>query len=645
MVRSLGGRLALLLAAAAAALAAYTAAPHRSARAGAARRAASLEWDVVVVGGGSAGAVVASRLSADPSLRVLLLEAGGELEPNWMTRVPLVSALLQHSRIDWAFDTVPQEHSSRGLKRNVSQWPRGKVLGGSSVLNYMAWVRGAREDYERWRDEFGAEGWGYEDVLPFFRRAERCYFGQGASSAERELSPLRGADGALAIRMEQPTLREASKRFLRACAADERIGAVDDYNGETMLGSGHTQCNIDEGGRRQDTARTYLRRELRRGRPNLHVVTRAHAARVVFGRESGTGEPVAKGVEFIADALGPEAPLMAPLAAGGEVVLSSGAVGTPLILQRSGVGPADLLKSTGIDVVVANDNVGANLQDHIFTPLAADTNALSLHAGMINPATISDYLSEGSGPLASDFIEVTAFLSTGARPDLHGAPDIQLHFVPARGDTVYCKAMGFGEEWCDAMWRAQMGGVDSYNMLPTLLHPLSTGHVNVSSADPLAPPRIDPNYLSDEHGTDVRTLREGLRIVTGLIASEHFRDINVGLTMPFNYPQAFRDEVGLPPRPGDEPTWLLPNATDEAFWEAYIRHVALTVYHPTSTCAIGAANGSSCALPDMSVRGVRGVRVADASAMPAITSGNTNAPCIMLGERAAELVAAALRAR
>ena len=503
----------------------------------------------------------------------------------------------------------------------------------------VAWVRGAAADFDRWRDALGVAGWGARDVEPAYRRAERCFYPEGSGEEEEPLATGRGASGTVPIRMRQPSLRTASARFLAAVEAKGVAPLVEDYNvwPGGMPGAGHTQANIGEGGGRQATATTYLGRALRRERAaNLRVLTRAHVGRVLFDKSSGDrGEPRATGVEFYAEALGANAPLVARLAEGGEVVLSAGAVGTPLILQRSGVGPRELLEPLGIDVVVANANVGANLQDHIFTPLAVLTNTSTLGNHAITPGAIGEYARGATGPLASDLIEVMAFVDLGTHNETRGAPDIQFHFVPSRADPIYCSAMGFNGTWCDEMVKADAAGVDSYLLLPTLLHPRSTGTINITAADPLAPPAIDANYLSDQR--DVRALVRGLQLAADMIASSPLREISTGLMNCVNWPQSFVDKTGLT-SPESSPNWNLPNASDEEFWEEYVRTFSLTVYHPTSTCAMGAAEGDSCALPDLRVRGTRGLRVADASAMPDIVSGNTNAACIMIGERVAELM-------
>lgn len=520
-------------------------------------------WDYVVVGAGSAGCVLAARLSEDPTVRVLLLEAG-DRDNDKNVAVPAAFSKLFPGRHNWGYRTEPEpECDDREM-----YWPRGKMLGGSSSLNAMIYIRGHRLDFDGWRDA-GCDGWGYDDVLPYFRRSE---------DNQRGASRWHGADGPMRV-ADQRSPSALSHDYV---AAGEAAGLTrnDDFNGAEQDGVGLYQVT-QRGGRRESTATAFLRPAMKR--PNLEVRTLAQATRVVVedGRAVGVEAQIGDRREvFRADR---------------EVLLAGGAINSPQLLLLSGVGPADELRALGIDVVVDAPNVGRNLQDHVsigggFTT----TGPVSYFDADKRPKAIASWLLRHRGPFSSPVAEGGGFLRTDSSLP---APDIQLLFGPAlfvQHGLEPAPGHGFS--------------VGCY-----LLQPRSTGTITLRSADPLAPAAIAPRYFSD--ADDLRVLTEGLH-----------RSFDIAAQAPLQRHAAGR---------------YLPDAdidmTSPADVERFVRARAETMYHPTSTAAMG-PNDTDVLDPQLRVRGVDGLRVVDASAFPVVPRGNTNAPTIMLAERAVDLL-------
>ncbi len=518
-------------------------------------------FDYVIVGAGSAGCVVAARLSEDPSVRVLLLEAGHR-DTAREVGIPAAFSLLFKGRLDWAFSTEPEA----GCDGRAMYWPRGKVLGGSSSLNAMVYIRGAQADYDGWRDA-GCTGWGFADVLPYFRRSE---------DNSRGADAFHGTGGPLPV-SDQRSPSVLSRAFVQA-AQDVGIPANPDFNGPRQYGAGLYQVT-QRRGQRASTAAAFLRPALRRR--NLEVRTLAHATRVVVERGRAVGVEVDFGGRrevFHADR---------------EVVLCGGAIGTPQLLQLSGIGPADELRALGIDVVVDAPNVGRNLQDHISSGLAFHCNQpITYFDADKRKGNLVRYLVGRSGPFSSNIAEAGAFVRTQA--DL-SAPDLQFHFGPVIFlDHGLTPAPGHG-----------------FSLGPCLLQPRSRGTVTLRSADPLAAPAIRANYYSEPD--DLRTMLEGLRIAKEIAAAPALRRYEAGRFLP------------------------VPGADDDASLTAHLRVRSETLYHPTSTAAMGASDDAVCD-PQLRVRGVEGLRVVDASVLPTVPRGNTNAPVIMVAERAVDLM-------
>ena len=519
--------------------------------------------DYVIVGAGSAGCVLANRLSEDPSVRVALIEAGGkDRHPN--IKIPAAFAKQFKTRLDWDLATEPEPHCD-----NRSLYiPRGKGLGGSSSMNAMLYVRGNPLDYEGWV-EAGATGWGWDDVLPYFLKAEDNE--RGASEYHATGGPLRVED--------ERSPRPLTGRFLAACA-EAGVPRIDDYNGPEQDGAALVQVT-QRGGRRWSSADAYLRPALKR--PNLEVVTGA----LVSGLEIEGG--AARGVRYSRRRGGERV-----ARAEREVILSAGAIGSPQLLLLSGIGPADQLRRLGLPVRCDLPGVGENLQDHPYVTCVWDVPAGGSLADAEKPKALLEYLFRKTGPLTSTVAEAFAFIRS--RPGLP-APDLQFHFAPA-----YFVDNGFEEYDGHAITSG-----------PVLVRPKSRGWVRLRSADPGAKPRILTNSLAEDE--DVAALRAGVERAREIAAAGPLAEV-----------------VGRELFPGPEVD------TDEAIAADARRRVEL-LYHPVGTCRMGGGEDAVVG-PDLRVRGLENLRVADASVMPLIPSGNTNAPTIMVAEKAADLIRA-----
>jgi choline dehydrogenase len=516
--------------------------------------------DYVVVGAGSAGCVLANRLSEDPAVRVLLVEAGGkDRHPN--IKIPAAFAKQFHTALDWDFATEPEPHCD-GRSLFI---PRGKSLGGSSSMNAMLYVRGRPLDYDLWEAE-GASGWGWEDVRPYFLKAEHNE--RGASEHHAVGGPLNVAD--------ERSPRPLTRRFLEAA---ERVGIprISDYNGPEQDGASMVQVT-QRNGRRWSAADAYLRPAQRR--PNLEVRTGSHVARIELEGDRAVGVR-------LRDRRGREEVVRAER----EVVLSAGTIGSPQLLMLSGIGPADHLREVGIDVAVDAPAVGANLQDHPYVVCVWESTVPESLFGADKPRPLLEWLLRRSGPLTSTVAEAFAFVRS--RPGLPAA-DLQYHFAPAY-------FVNHGAEEFDG---------HAFTMGPVLISPKSRGHIRLASADPTAKPRIFTNTLAEPD--DVAALVTGVELAREIAGAEPLAAAR-----------------GREIYPG-------PDARDDADVEAFVRRTVELIYHPSGTCRTG---GEDAVLdPDLRVRGVEGLRVADASVFPVIPGGNTNAATIMVAERAADLV-------
>jgi len=526
----------------------------------------SQSFDYIVVGAGSAGCVLANRLTASGRHRVLLLEAGGRDSNIWI-HIPLgYGKLFNDRRNNWLYSTEPEPDMDN---RRLIQ-PRGKVLGGSSSINGLLYIRGQREDFDHWR-QLGNTGWSFEDVLPYFRRSE---------DQELGADDLHGAGGPLAVSnvSEPHALCEA---FIEA-AQQAGYPRNDDFNGPTQEGAGYFQLTA-RNGRRCSTAVGYLREAKRR--PNLKVVTGALASRILFSGRSAAGvEYRVGGTTHVAHA-------------NAEVIVSGGAFNSPQLLQLSGLGPAGLLQSHGIPVIADMPGVGADLQDHL---------QVRMQYRCTEPITMNDVINSWRHRMAAGLRYILfrkGLLTIGAgyaggffrtRPDIE-TPDVQVHFIIFSGDSAGATLHpfpGFIASVCQ-------------------LRPESRGFVHIKSADPGVPPAIRPRYLSSAFDCD--TVVAGMKLLRGIMRQPAMRRYIAEERAP--KPDCASDEDLL----------------------AFARATGSTVFHPTSTCRMG-QDATAVVDERLRVRGIERLRVVDASIMPTLVSGNTNAAAVMIGEKGADMV-------
>ena len=528
------------------------------------------EFDVVVVGAGSAGCVLAARLTENPGISLCAIEAGGRDRNPWIHIPRGFGKLVPNPNLNWGYETEPEP----GLGGRSIIWPRGKVVGGSGSINGLVFLRGAPSDYDEWQ-RLGARGWGYRDVLPYFKRMEHCVDGP---------DEWRGSGGPMTItNVKRPST--VAKAFVEAC---ERLQYQrnPDFNGERIDGVGFAPLNVHNGWRRS-TAVGYLRPNLKR--KNLELMTRTHVRKILFeGRR-------AVGVEVERDGQ------VQRIGARRELILSGGAINSPVLLLASGIGPARELTPHGIDVKLDLPGVGKNLQDHYQASFAFKTDSGdTLNEAVMNPlksaAMALQWLFTGTGQLAVGATEATLFAKSSPTEPV---PDIQYQVLNFSSDSL---KLGL-HRW------------PGFTFIFSVCRPKSRGEITLRDPAGRTPPRILANYLTDPD--DVRIMLAGFRIARQIAATEPFASLVT---------------EQIRPQPGIE--------SDDEIAD-FIRKVGSTVYHPCGTCRMGEDDG---AVVDSSlrVRGIEGLRVVDASVMPAMPSPNIHPATIMVAEKSSDIIAQAL---
>ncbi|XP_071448275.1 glucose dehydrogenase [FAD, quinone]-like [Hetaerina americana] len=561
------------------------------------------EYDFIVVGAGTAGCVLANRLTENPNWKVLLIEAGRD--ENFVMDVPLLANYFQFTDSNWKYRTEPQEGACLGLNNGRCNWPRGKVMGGSSVLNYMMYTRGNRMDYDRWAAK-GNEGWSYNDVLPYFLKLEDI------AVPNLDKSPYHHKGGPVTISYP-PYHTPLATAFLRA---GKEIGYnVTDYNGATQTGFSYIQTST-RNGERWSSSRAYI--QPIRTRKNLSVKREAMVTKVLI-------DPRTMKAYGIQMRIGGRNYLVRSRM---EVIISAGTINTPQLLMLSGVGPKEHLSQLGIPVI-ADLRVGENLQDHIASGalnfIVNESVSLGTNKVINDPNTIVDYAQERKGPLTvPGGVEAIAFVNTRLprKPEdrVNDFPDVELFFIGGllANQPIVRRAFGIREDIYKAAY-APTEGMDGWTVFPMLLRPKSRGKILLRSRDPSEKPIIMPNYFQDPEDLEV--------IVEGILTT-----IALSKTKPF---QEFGSRLNTLPIP---PCAKFPVSSRD-YWRCATRHITLTIYHHVGTAKMGPQSDPTAVVdPRLRVYGIKGLRVIDASIMPQVPTAHTNAPTFMIAEKGSDMI-------
>ncbi|CAE6535768.1 unnamed protein product [Rhizoctonia solani] len=563
------------------------------------------KWDYIIVGGGTAGCVLANRLSEDPSVSVLVIEAGKDCLDQLFSRIPLTFGRLFKTEADWAYNTQPQST----LDGRSLFWPRGKMLGGCSSINAMVYTHAAPSDYDDW----GVEGWKYEDLKPYFRKAEKFTPHVGHPLVD---PTHRGDQGHWQTGYSY--FANTCKLWIESC---NEVGIP--YNPDIntpagTMGVSEIASHVDPKGERSSTSAAYLPKSVL-GRPNLTVLIDTRITRLLFDA-SNPDEPRAVGVEIAQTATGSRY----RIAASKEVILSAGAIGTPQILLASGIGPKDVLKKAGVEVLKESQQVGRNMFDHLLSCVVfratESLDYLGTTSGSLLP--LIRWLTTGTGPLTSNLCEGGAFIRTDD-PKLFGPNPVQLEDTTSGPNApdleIACAALTFAQHG----FRTAPPGEKAFTMAPVLLRPKSTGHITISSGNVWDSAVIEPNYFADPN--DIKTLVQGVRLVLKIA---HTKPLADKLIFKPNTDKANVFFMG-----DQDPATV----TDEEI-EGWIRREAETIYHPVGTAKMGSSVENSVVDSELRVHGVKGLRVIDASIFPNQLSAHPVAGVVAVAERAADVI-------